>query len=130
MSIKRERPWGWYKCICRGDNYAVKKIWVAPDQRLSLQYHNLRAEHWTVVNGSAEVEVDGNVSILNKNQSTYIPKNCKHRLANPNNSILTLIEVQNGDYLGEDDIIRFEDNYGRINNFQSNNDLSKNIEDE
>ena len=124
------RPWGYFTTLVEDKNWKVKKIVVNPNSSLSSQLHKQRSEHWTVVNGSAEVEVDGNVSILNKNQSTYIPKNCKHRLANPNNSILTLIEVQNGDYLGEDDIIRFEDNYGRKNNFQSNNDLSKNIEDE
>ena len=86
------------------NNWKVKKIVVNPNSSLSSQLHKKRSEHWTVVSGSAEVEVDSKFSILEKNQSTYIPKNCKHRLSNPNNSLLTLIEVQNGDYLGEDDI--------------------------
>ncbi len=113
------RPWGYFTTLVEEKNWKVKKIVVNPNASLSSQLHKKRSEHWTVVSGSAEVEIDNNVSILKKNQSTYIPKNCKHRLSNPNDSILTLIEVQNGDYLGEDDIIRFEDVYGRINNYQT-----------
>ena len=112
------RPWGYFTTLAEDKNWKVKKIVLNPHSSLSLQLHKKRSEHWTVVSGSAEVKIDNNVSILKKNQSTYIPKNCKHRLSNPNNSILTLIEIQNGEYLGEDDIIRFEDNYGRIKNYQ------------
>ena len=93
---------------------------MKPNSSLSSQLHKKRSEHWTVVSGTAEIEIDGRLSILKKNQSTYIPIDCKHRLSNPSKSILTLIEVQNGDYLGEDDIIRFEDIYGRINKYQQN----------
>ena len=111
------RPWGYFKTLVEDKNWKVKKIVVNPNSSLSSQLHKKRSEHWTVVSGSAEVQVDSKVSTLNKNESTYIPKNCKHRLSNPNNSILTLIEVQNGEYLGEDDIVRFEDIYGRIKNY-------------
>ena len=114
------RPWGHYVSVVEKSRWQVKLICVKPGERLSLQMHYHRSEHWIVVDGMAEVEINGNVSFLTENQSTYIPKNCKHRLANPNNSILTLIEVQNGEYLGEDDIIRFEDKYGRLNNYQTN----------
>ena len=123
------RPWGYFTTLAEDKNWKVKKIVLNPHSSLSLQLHKKRSEHWTVVSGSAEVKIDNNVSILKKNQSTYIPKNFKHRLSNPNNSILTLIEVQNGEYLGEDDIIRFEDNYGRINNYQIKK-LMKNFKDE
>ena len=82
--------------------------------------HKFRAEHWIVVHGKALVEINGKEIILESNESTFIPKCSKHRLSNPSKSILTLIEVQNGDYLGEDDIIRFEDIYGRINKYQQN----------
>ena len=124
------RPWGYFTTLAEENNWKVKIIVVNPNSSLSCQLHKKRSEHWTVVSGSAEVEVDSNISILEKNQSTYIPKNCKHRLSNPNKSLLTLIEVQNGEYLGEDDIIRFEDAYGRIKNSQSKKNLYKNIENE
>ena len=114
FSSKDYRPWGYFTTLVEEKNWKVKKIVVNPNSSLSLQLHKKRSEHWTVVSGSAEVEIDSNVSILEKNQSTYIPKNCKHRLSNPNDILLTLIEVQNGEYLGEDDIIRFKDVYGRI----------------
>lgn len=112
------RPWGYFTTLVEDKNWKVKKIVLNPHSSLSLQLHKKRSEHWTVVSGSAEVEVDNDVSVLKKNQSTYIPQNCKHRLSNPYNSKLTIIEVQNGEYLGEDDIIRFKDVYGRINNYQ------------
>jgi len=117
---KVHRPWGYFTTLSEGKNWKVKKIVVKPNSSLSSQLHKKRSEHWTVVSGTAEIEIDGRLSILKKNQSTYIPIDCKHRLSNPSKSILTLIEVQNGDYLGEDDIIRFEDIYGRINKYQQN----------
>lgn len=123
------RPWGYFTTLVEEKNWKVKKIVVNPNSSLSLQLHKKRSEHWTVVSGSAEVEIDSNVSILEKNQSTYIPKDCKHRLSNPNDILLTLIEVQNGEYLGEDDIIRFKDVYGRIKLSDKKN-LYKNIKDE
>ena len=112
--VKVFRPWGYFTTLVEDKNWKVKKIVLNPHSSLSLQLHKKRSEHWTVVSGSAEIEIDNNVSVLKKNQSTYIPQNCKHRLSNPYNSELTLIEVQNGEYLGEDDIIRFEDVYGRL----------------
>ena len=109
------RPWGYFTTLVEDKKWKVKKIVVNPNSSVSSQLHRKRSEHWTVVEGCAEVEIDSKVTILKKNQSTYIPRNCKHRLSNKSNTILTLIEVQNGEYLGEDDIIRFEDIYGRIN---------------
>ena len=108
------RPWGKYTSIAEGSNWQVKKIIVKPRESLSLQLHTKRAEHWIIVSGTALVEVNGNEKTLNKNESTYIPLGCKHRLTNPGKEPLVLIEVQSGDYLGEDDILRFEDKYGRI----------------
>ena len=108
------RPWGSYISLAEGSYWQVKKIIVNPKCSLSLQLHKHRTEHWIVVSGTAQVEIDGKVSSLSKNQSTYIPLESKHRLSNKGKEILVLIEVQSGSYLGEDDIIRFEDNYGRI----------------
>ena len=108
------RPWGSYISLAEGSYWQVKKITVNPKCSLSLQLHKYRTEHWIVVSGTAQVEIDGKVSSLSKNQSTYIPLESKHRLSNKGKEILVLIEVQSGSYLGEDDIIRFEDNYGRI----------------
>ena len=108
------RPWGKYTSIAVGSNWQVKKIIVKPRESLSLQLHTMRAEHWIIVSGAALVEINGNEKTLNKNESTYIPFGCKHRLTNPRKEPLVLIEVQSGDYLGEDDILRFEDKYGRI----------------
>ena len=107
------RPWGNYTSIAEGKNWQVKKIIVNEGQSLSLQMHKYRTEHWTVVNGIALVEIDDEVKKLEKNQSTYIPLGSKHRLSNKGKEPLILIEVQSGDYLGEDDIFRFEDDYGR-----------------
>ena len=107
------RPWGSYISLAEGSYWQVKKITVNPKCSLSLQLHKHRTEHWIVVSGTAQVEIDGKVSSLSKNQSTYIPLESKHRLSNKGKEILVLIEVQSGSYLGEDDIIRFEDNYGR-----------------
>lgn len=107
------RPWGSYRGIDRGSRFQVKRITVAPGAKLSLQRHRHRAEHWVVVEGEAEVTCDDQVFRLYPNQSTYIPLGSIHRLANPGREPLHVIEVQSGDYLGEDDIERFEDTYGR-----------------
>ncbi|GAB3728549.1 mannose-1-phosphate guanylyltransferase/mannose-6-phosphate isomerase [Luteimonas pelagia] len=107
------RPWGSYDSVDVGDGFQVKRIKVKPGGRLSLQAHARRAEHWIVVRGSARVTRDNDVFELHANQSTYIPIGAKHRLENPGKDTLELIEVQSGDYLGEDDIVRYEDVYGR-----------------
>ncbi|MEY4750617.1 MAG: hypothetical protein RIQ60_2831 [Pseudomonadota bacterium] len=110
---KVHRPWGWYDSIDHGERHQVKRIQVKPGASLSLQMHYHRAEHWIVVSGTAEVTVGDKVLVLSENQSTYIPLGEVHRLANPGKVPLEIIEVQSGSYLGEDDIVRFEDNYGR-----------------
>ncbi|WP_240126363.1 mannose-1-phosphate guanylyltransferase/mannose-6-phosphate isomerase [Thermomonas alba] len=107
------RPWGSYDSIDIGDGFQVKRIKVKPGARLSLQSHARRAEHWVVVRGTARVTRDNDVFDLFPNQSTYIPIGARHRLENPGSEMLELIEVQSGDYLGEDDIVRYEDAYGR-----------------
>jgi mannose-1-phosphate guanylyltransferase / mannose-6-phosphate isomerase len=107
------RPWGSYDSVDVGDGFQVKRIKVKPGGRLSLQSHTRRAEHWIVVRGSARVTRDDEVFELHANQSTYIPIGARHRLENPSSQTLELIEVQSGDYLGEDDIVRYEDVYGR-----------------
>lgn len=108
------RPWGWYDSVDEGPGFKVKRIMVKPGASLSLQKHHKRAEHWVVVSGVAEVTCGDKVSQLTANQSTYIPLGEVHRLANPGIQPLEIIEVQSGDYLGEDDIVRFEDHYGRV----------------
>ncbi|RQH07496.1 mannose-1-phosphate guanylyltransferase/mannose-6-phosphate isomerase [Paraburkholderia dinghuensis] len=108
-----ERPWGWYDSIDRGERFQVKRIVVKPGGRLSLQMHHHRAEHWTVVRGTARVTRGDEVFLLSENESTYIPLGVKHRLENPGKTALEIIEVQSGGYLGEDDIVRFDDQYGR-----------------
>jgi mannose-1-phosphate guanylyltransferase/mannose-6-phosphate isomerase len=107
------RPWGSYESLVNSEGFQVKRIVVAPGQRLSLQMHHHRAEHWIVVKGTAEVTCEDKVFMLAEDQSTYIPLGHKHRLANPGLIPLEIIEVQSGAYLGEDDIVRFEDIYGR-----------------
>jgi mannose-1-phosphate guanylyltransferase / mannose-6-phosphate isomerase len=107
------RPWGSYDSIEAGSRFQVKRIVVKPGASLSLQKHHHRAEHWIVVSGTAEVTCDENVFLLGENQSTYIPLGSVHRLRNPGKMPLELIEVQSGSYLGEDDIVRFDDVYGR-----------------
>ena len=107
------RPWGWYDSIDAGPRFQVKRIMVKPKATLSLQMHHHRAEHWIVVSGTAEVTCGDKVTLLGENQSTYIPLGETHRLANPGTIPLEIIEVQSGSYLGEDDIVRFEDKYGR-----------------
>jgi mannose-1-phosphate guanylyltransferase/mannose-6-phosphate isomerase len=108
------RPWGWYDSIDSGPRFQVKRIMVKPGASLSLQKHHHRAEHWIVVSGTAEVTCGDKKLLLTENQSTYIPLGEVHRLANPGTIPLEIIEVQSGSYLGEDDIVRFEDTYGRI----------------
>jgi mannose-1-phosphate guanylyltransferase/mannose-6-phosphate isomerase len=110
---KVHRPWGWYDSIDAGARFQVKRILVKPGASLSLQMHHHRAEHWIVVSGTAEVTCGDKVMLLTENQSTYIPLGETHRLRNPGRLPLELIEVQSGSYLGEDDIVRFEDTYGR-----------------
>lgn len=112
---KVHRPWGWYDSIDEGEHFKVKRIMVKPGASLSLQKHHHRAEHWIVVSGHGEVTCDDKVVTLGPNQSTYIPQGSIHRLANRTDEPLELIEVQSGSYLGEDDIVRFEDHYGRVN---------------
>ncbi|EIK51951.1 mannose-1-phosphate guanylyltransferase/mannose-6-phosphate isomerase [Stutzerimonas stutzeri TS44] len=108
------RPWGWYDSIDSGSRFQVKRILVKPKATLSLQKHYHRAEHWIVVSGTAEVTCEDRVFQLNENQSAYIPVGHVHRLSNPGAIPLEIIEVQSGTYLGEDDIVRFDDNYGRV----------------
>ena len=110
---KVSRPWGWYDSVDEGERFKVKRIQVKPGASLSLQMHHHRAEHWIVVKGVAEITNGDQVIILTENQSTYIPQGQIHRLANPGRSPLEIIEVQSGSYLGEDDIVRLEDTYGR-----------------
>jgi len=110
---KVHRPWGWYDSVDSGARFQVKRIMVNPGATLSLQMHHHRAEHWIVVQGTAEVTCGDRKTILTENQSTYIPLGETHRLANPGKLPLEIIEVQSGAYLGEDDIVRFEDTYGR-----------------
>jgi mannose-1-phosphate guanylyltransferase / mannose-6-phosphate isomerase len=110
---KVARPWGWYDSVDEGERFKVKRICVKPGASLSLQMHHHRAEHWIVVKGIAQITNGDQVVMLTENQSTYIPKGQTHRLANPGDTPLEIIEVQSGSYLGEDDIVRFEDSYGR-----------------
>ena len=107
------RPWGNYLSVVEANRWQVKLIMVKPGEKLSLQMHHHRSEHWVVVSGTASVEVDNKLKVLSENQSIYIPLGSKHRLSNPGKIPLTLIEVQSGSYVGEDDIVRFEDSYGR-----------------
>ena len=116
-TIHREvnRPWGSYDCIDHGQRFQVKRIIVKAGEKLSLQMHHHRAEHWIVVSGTAQVQCGDKTFLLTENQSTYIPLGEVHSLANPGKVPLEIIEVQSGSYLGEDDIVRFEDQYGRVN---------------
>ncbi len=111
--IKMHRPWGNYQSLDNGDRYQVKRIVVKKGGRLSLQYHNHRSEHWVVVRGTAKVTLGDQVKMLQENELIYIPVGTPHRLENPGKIDLELIEVQTGSYLGEDDIIRIEDDYRR-----------------
>jgi mannose-1-phosphate guanylyltransferase/mannose-6-phosphate isomerase len=111
---KVHRPWGWYDSIEECNRFKVKRIQVKPKASLSLQKHHHRAEHWVVVKGTAETTIGDKTILLPENQSTYIPLGEMHRLSNPGTIPLEIIEVQSGSYLGEDDIVRLEDSYGRI----------------
>jgi mannose-1-phosphate guanylyltransferase / mannose-6-phosphate isomerase len=111
--LRNYRPWGWYQTMDSGPRFQVKRIAVRPGCRLSLQRHHHRAEHWIVVRGTAEVTIDGATTMLSENESTYIPIGSAHRLSNPGKIELELIEVQTGSYLGEDDIVRLEDDFSR-----------------
>lgn len=111
--LRVHRPWGWYEGIDKGERFQVKRIMVKPGEKLSLQMHHHRAEHWVVVSGTAKVTVENQETLFTENQSTYIPLGKSHRLENPGKIPLHLIEVQSGTYLGEDDIVRFQDSYGR-----------------
>jgi mannose-1-phosphate guanylyltransferase/mannose-6-phosphate isomerase len=110
---KVARPWGWYDSVDMGERFQVKRIGVKPGASLSLQKHHHRAEHWIVVAGTAEVTRGTEIFLLSENQSAYIPIGEVHRLKNPGKVYLEMIEVQSGGYLGEDDIVRLEDSYGR-----------------
>ncbi len=110
---KVHRPWGHYDSIDRGERFQVKRIVVDPGKRLSLQMHYHRAEHWIVVRGTAKVTCGDRTFLLTENESTYIAVGMTHRLENPGKTPLEIIEVQSGHYLGEDDIVRFDDQYGR-----------------
>lgn len=107
------KPWGTYETIKESDNYKVKHIVVHPDGKLSLQMHKFRSEHWVIVRGIATVTLGEEIITIKKDESVYIPVQTKHSLENLESEPLELIEVQNGSYLGEDDIFRFEDKYGR-----------------
>ena len=111
--LQVHRPWGSYTVLEESRFYKIKRVSVSPGKRLSLQLHNHRSEHWIVVSGTAEIQLGGERSILNPNESTFVRAGVRHRLANPGETPLEVIEVQSGDYLGEDDIVRFDDEYGR-----------------
>ena len=110
---RTHRPWGWYEVLVAGERFQVKRIRVHPGGTLSLQSHHHRAEHWVVVQGTARVTVGDDVQLVSENQSIYVPVGARHRLENPGKLPITLIEVQTGAYLGEDDIVRYEDIYAR-----------------
>ena len=110
---KDYRPWGWFEVLISGDCFKVKRIYVKPGAALSLQKHKHRSEHWVVVEGTAEILINGNSSSLIKGESVFVPREAPHRIQNKSKSPIILIEVQIGDYLGEDDIIRYDDIYSR-----------------
>ena len=109
-----ERPWGTYTVLEEAQGYKIKRIEVKPGHRLSLQMHHHRSEHWIVVSGTARVTCDDKETLISNNQSTYVPCCSFHRLENPGLIPLVIIEVQNGQYLEEDDIVRFDDDYKRV----------------
>ncbi|MCV6823002.1 MULTISPECIES: mannose-1-phosphate guanylyltransferase/mannose-6-phosphate isomerase [Halocynthiibacter] len=111
---KEHRPWGWFESLVIGARFQVKRIQVKPGASLSLQSHYMRSEHWIVVEGTAQVTVDGKTELVSENQSVYVPLGSKHRLENPGKLPMVLIEVQTGPYVGEDDIVRFDDAYARV----------------
>jgi len=109
------RPWGSYTILEEGPRYKIKRIVVKPGHKLSHQLHYHRSEHWIIVKGTAKVTLDKKTSLVHENESTYVPKSTEHRLENPGKVPLEMIEVQNGEYVGEDDIVRYDDKYGRAN---------------
>lgn len=109
-----ERPWGTFEIFATAKNYQVKRLTVFPQGKLSLQSHKFRSEHWVVVRGKAQVTNGENILVLHENESTFIPVGHVHRLSNPGEENLEVIEVQTGSYLGEDDIVRYEDIYDRL----------------
>ena len=111
--MTENRPWGSFTILDEGDGFKVKRISVKPGEKLSLQYHHHRSEHWTVVQGEAAVTIGDSTKPVKINESVYTPLKEKHALANEGGELMQLIEVQLGDYLGEDDIVRLEDRYGR-----------------
>ncbi|TFG80856.1 MAG: cupin domain-containing protein [Chrysiogenales bacterium] len=113
MNEKEERPWGWFEIHLEEANLKIKRIMVKPGKRLSLQSHEHRAENWVVVQGQALVTLGEEIVKLEKRQSVFIPEKTKHRMENPGKEELVFIEVQTGTYLGEDDITRFQDDFGR-----------------
>ena len=115
LNKKTHRPWGHYLNLINTKHWQVKKLEINPGECISLQKHNFRSENWIVVKGNAKVEINEKILFLKKNESIYVPSGSKHRLSNPGKTSLIVIEVQSGSYLGEDDIIRFEDKYRRSN---------------
>ena len=113
QSARDHRPWGWFESLVIGERFQVKRIVVNPGAALSLQSHHHRAEHWIVVAGTARVTVNDEIKLVSENQSVYIPLGAVHRMENPGKVPMVLIEVQTGTYLGEDDIVRYEDVYAR-----------------
>ena len=113
IHLKVYRPWGSYETLVMSDRFQVKRIVVSPGEENSLQMHYHRAEHWIIVSGTAEVTIGGEVRLLTENESVYVPLGLQHRIKNPGTIPLVFIEVQSGAYLGEDDIVRLQDNYGR-----------------
>ena len=113
------RPWGFYEGLDTGERHQVKHLMIKPGAAISLQMHHHRAEHWVVVNGTARVTVGDDTRLLSENESVYIPIGATHRLENPGKMPLSIIEVQSGSYLGEDDIVRFDDVYGRVREVQA-----------
>lgn len=108
-----ERPWGNYEIILKSDKYQIKRIMVLKNQKLSLQSHKMRDEHWVMVIGTGTVNINDNVFTLKENEHIFIPKGSKHRMSNDTENDIVFIEIQYGGYLEEDDIIRYEDIYGR-----------------
>ncbi len=113
-SRSETRPWGRYTVIDAGHEYQVKRLEVLPGQRMSYQKHERRNEHWTIVQGTAKITLEGEELIVETGGSMDVPVGAAHRIANPGNALLVMIEIQRGSYLGEDDIIRLQDDYGRI----------------
>jgi len=112
------RPWGSWTVLEEGDGYKVKRLEVHPSHRLSLQRHHHRSEHWVVIGGTAEVVIEDRTQFIHTHESTFVPMGAIHRVGNPGLIPLVIIEIQNGEYLGEDDIVRFQDDYGRLEGAQ------------